>query len=93
MWQSMETAPQDGTPVDLWCRSPGLASGSYGRVPDCWFSAGKWWRNDELHGDDMCRSEVHNATHWMFRPRSPHHYDNAPTDPHHGGKIWNEHGP
>jgi len=70
-WQPIETAPTDGTQVDLWCRPVrGLTTGSYARVPDCWFSVGRWWRNDD-NGDDMMRSEVHNATHWMPRPSSP----------------------
>jgi hypothetical protein len=89
MWKPMSTAPKDGGQIDLWCRAVGLSSGSYGRVPDCWFSAGKWWRQDEQYGDDHGRSEVHNATHWMDRPHPPRHYDNAPTCPHHGGKVWN----
>lgn len=75
-WRPIETAPKDGTKVDLWCRAPGLSAGS-GRVPDCWFSAGRWWAYDE-HGDDQCRSQVHNATHW--RPLPP-----PPQDQHQGG--------
>jgi hypothetical protein len=73
-WEPMITAPKDGTQVDLWCRPPRgqISGGGYARVPDCWYSAGKWWVYDEQHGDDMCRREVHNATHWMLRPQPPH---------------------
>ena len=64
-------APRDGRCVDIWCYLRGLSSGAYGRIPDAWFSAGKWWRYDELHGDGDCRSEVHNVTHWTPRPPPP----------------------
>lgn len=70
-WQPIESAPIDGTIVDLWCRSPGINGGGFGRIPDCWCSVGKWYRYDEQHGDDMCRTRVHNATHWMSRPDEP----------------------
>ena len=68
-WRAMDSARKDGTMVDLWCRAPGLSAGP-GRVTDCWFSAGKWWRYDE-HGDDQCRSRVHNITHWRPLPATP----------------------
>lgn len=70
-WRPIETAPKDGSLVDLWCRRSGMQTGSYGRVPDCWFSIGRWWVNDEAHGDSMLRSEVANATHWAPRPPPP----------------------
>jgi hypothetical protein len=69
-WQPIETAPKDGTPVDLWCRAPGLNAGP-GRVPDCWHSNGKWWRHDLDHGDDLGRARVYNATHWRLIPAPP----------------------
>lgn len=69
-WQPIESAPKDGTVIDLWCRAPGLSAGP-ARVPDCWYSDGRWWRYDNEHGDDQCRSRVHNATHWMPLPAPP----------------------
>lgn len=68
-WRPIDTAPKDGTPVDLWCQPTGISTGP-GRVTDCWFSGGNWWQYDE-HGDDQCRSGVHNATHWMPLPPPP----------------------
>ena len=69
-WRPIESAPKDGTKVDLWIhRQVGWSAGP-DRLPDCWHSAGKWWVYDE-HGDDQCRSEVCHATHWMARPEPP----------------------
>ena len=70
MWETMESAPKDGTQVDLWCRAPGLSSGP-GRTPDCWYSDGYWWRYDDQYGGAQCRSRVHDATHWMSTPEPP----------------------
>lgn len=69
-WRSMDSAPEDGTPVDLWCRAPGLSAGP-ARTPDCWYHEGHWWRHDFDHGDDQGRSRVHNATHWRDIPSPP----------------------
>jgi hypothetical protein len=65
-WQPIETAPKDGTRVDLWCIP---SFGHSGRVSDCWFSIGKWWMDDAFGND--CRSEVANAVHWMPVPEPP----------------------
>lgn len=70
-WYPIESAPMDGTPVDLWCCSPGLSGGGYARKTDCWFSDGTWWQYDDLHGDDQCRSAVYNAYYWMPLPPPP----------------------
>lgn len=72
-WQPIETAPRDGTQVDLWTVAPRqvwIATDRDPRVPNAWFSEGKWWVYDE-HGDDMCRSEIRNATHWRPKPTPP----------------------
>jgi hypothetical protein len=76
-WLPIDTAPLDGMQIDLWCQPPRgqISSGSYGRVPDCWFCADRWWRVDIYEGDDQCRREVHNATHWMPRPAPPQKTD------------------
>jgi hypothetical protein len=76
-WRPISEAPKDGTPVDLWITPPkGMITGTGPtRSPDCWYSGGKWWRYDELHGDDQCRMEVHNATHWMHLPQPPSSFE------------------
>jgi hypothetical protein len=85
-WMPIETAPMEGQPVDLWITPPsGALTHGPCRLTDCWHSAGKWWRYDDVHGDDLCRSEVHNATHWMRLPLSPqaafHSNGSAEADP------------
>lgn len=76
MWQPIETAPKDGSKVDVWVTPPArsLSTGGYGRVSDCWFSRGSWWFYDETkYASDPanCRSEVWNVTHWMPLPPAP----------------------
>ncbi len=69
MWRPIEEARRDGSKVDLWCAPQHFSSGP-GRVTDCWFSNGRWWRYDEA-GDDQCRSEVWWATHYRPLPPPP----------------------
>ena len=68
-WQPIETAPKDGTYIDLW------VSGPYNkgcRITDCWFECGQWWkdygRDGELKADQMKGDE---PTHWMPIPDGP----------------------
>ena len=69
-WRTMETAPKDGTRVDLWCRAPGFFAGQC-RVPDCWFYDGYWRRSDPEFGGASGTSRVHNVTHWQPLPLPP----------------------
>jgi len=41
-WQTMETAPLDGTPVDLWMVGPHSGTEGY-RTPDAYWGKGKEW--------------------------------------------------
>jgi GTP:adenosylcobinamide-phosphate guanylyltransferase len=75
-WQPIETAPKDGSKVDLWVTIPArqVTGCGYNRVPDCWFSDGKWWIYDETKyasNAANCRSEVWNVSHWMPIPAAP----------------------
>jgi hypothetical protein len=49
-WNSIETAPRDGTPVDLWHK------GGF-RMIDCWWTDDDCW-SCALNDDDF--------THWML---------------------------
>lgn len=64
-WKSMETAPRDGTQVDLWYVPP--YSGSQRRMPDRWWVKGRGWRTSP--GPDFMPDRV--FTGW--RPTPPHH--------------------
>lgn len=65
-WRPIETAPKDGTRVDLWLsihaspRSLGMADDF--RVPEAWFRDGKW-----VHVYNYAITELHEPyiTHWM----------------------------
>lgn len=70
-WQPIETAPRDGTEIDLWTRDE---DGFPGRIPD-----GAWRTRDGLTGW-YARSErgwmrieefAYEPTHWMPLPAPP----------------------
>lgn len=67
-WQPIETAPMDGTEIDVWC--PSNAEGDDGgyRVSDVWWSdVGNKWR---VRGDEAI-AWIHCPTHWMPLPARP----------------------
>lgn len=64
-WQPIETAPKDGTKIDVWC--PG-----YGRIADARFVEGRWreWGINEC--DQMTWVQIGDRiTHWMPLPEPP----------------------
>lgn len=68
-WQTIETAPTDGTVVDLWMAGP---RNSGARRPDCWFAGGKWWCDGLDRGDLGPEFYVGDVpTHWMLPPEAP----------------------
>jgi hypothetical protein len=68
-WQPIETAPLDGTLVDLWVRGPRNPGA---RCPDCWYENGRW-KHD--HGRDGVGSPEFYVgdlpTHWRPIPSGP----------------------
>ena len=65
-WQPIETAPKDGSCVDLWIQH--LSTGY--RLPDCQFKDGKWKAYaipDFGHSLELCPVDwQHLATHFMI---------------------------
>lgn len=67
-WQAIETAPQDGTKVDLWAHWP--EHDRWERTADAYWSAedGNWKSGDFHFGQYMFKPTV---THWMPAPAGP----------------------
>lgn len=68
MWQPIETAPMDGTQVDLW------AGHLAGRIPNARWNAQafRWeeWFQDGV-GTMRWNAVVYTPTHWMPLPKPP----------------------
>jgi hypothetical protein len=64
-WQPIETAPKDGTLVDLWISSK-VDEGVGQRVSDC-FCDGVRWHD----GCAFVEDEWYRPTHWMPLPTAP----------------------
>ena len=67
-WQPIETAPRDGTVIDLWC--------SHGRIPCCsWRVAGNFNGDSAWHNESGFPIEYGHPkkipTHWMPLPEPP----------------------
>jgi hypothetical protein len=66
-WQPIETAPKDGTEVDLWVPDDG-------RFTNCWFMDGIWLQTE----DGNTYSTGGAPTHWMPLPQPPQATEVAP---------------
>lgn len=79
-WHPIETAPKDGTDVDLWVNQ----NGYFFRIPDCFWGRSDWladgwvyFKRDysETHRDCLANVEydfgVGSVTHWMPLPDPP----------------------
>ena len=68
-WKDIDSAPRDGTEVDLWFAPNAPDGGAIDngcRVPDCRY------RNDESWIDDSGNIlEVAYITHWRHKPPPP----------------------
>jgi len=68
-WLPIESAPRDGTYVDLWMCGPNNSKGA--RVTDCWFGGG-WLKDYGRDGEDTPEIMVGDKpTHWMPLPEPP----------------------
>lgn len=69
-WHAIETAPKDGTVVDLWLAGPRNKEG--GRETDCRFRNGRWLRDYGRDGEMEVGLYVGDKpTHWMLPPQPP----------------------
>ena len=81
-WQPIDTAPKDGTEIDIWAVSYRLESAITGEVRkitkrfnDCYWSADRQlWAigsiSDDFDGDTFGYIEF-TPTHWMLSPKPP----------------------
>jgi len=72
-WQPIETAPKDGTVLDLWARRE--QTDKYERLADCHWCGMTDWLGNEYDGWDGLSPGLHrtydNPTHWMPLPEPP----------------------
>lgn len=77
LWQTIDTAPKDGTAVDLWVQP--FHGKAYRRTNVWWLKSEKWsgWRGGKFHiGRDGQPSgkfifDNETPTHWMLPPERP----------------------
>lgn len=67
-WQPIETAPKDGTRVDLWVEVSLLGAG---RETDCYWDRGAWFIPANNYGDGCSTYDGQMPTHWMPIPEPP----------------------
>jgi hypothetical protein len=61
-WKPIETAPKDGTQVDLWIQWSSIGA----RYANSYYADGQW---TDREGDAICAYDV--VTHWMPLPQPP----------------------
>jgi hypothetical protein len=75
-WRPIETAPKDGSYIDLWAHGMRQTDCCWGLPQHCCGEAGRYC-DDEWHGmdngwvDSTFNVMVENPTHWMPLPEAP----------------------
>ena len=69
-WQPIETAPRDGTEVDLF-GFPMVESTKRVRIVDCHFHCGEWLRWGDWTDIEGSWDVIANPTHWQPLPTPP----------------------
>ena len=70
-WFPIETAPKDGTKIDIWISGP---DGYGDRETDVKWHDGHWVRHDAYLGDYVEQDDLmpgYSVTHWMTIPDGP----------------------
>jgi hypothetical protein len=78
-WQSIDTAPKDGTRVDLWLvklSTNGRRGHDERRAPDCYWDRRqeRWrskWRTGDAHGEYPAVEKHYEPVAWMPSPPPP----------------------
>ena len=66
-WQPIETAPKDGTPIDVWVID---VNSAYRKTEIFWNTDTHcWWDNDQYYGQGGPMDGT--ATHWRPLPKPP----------------------
>lgn len=68
-WQPIETAPKDGTVIDLWVPDAKNAKYSAHRIPSCKWDDKKGWVLDLIPIKISSLTDA--PTHWMPLPEPP----------------------
>jgi hypothetical protein len=70
-WLPIETAPKDGTRVDLWAAERERYENE--RVPGCWWLEDRWVHQATIFDDEqpLDLATIHRATHWRPLPPAP----------------------
>lgn len=70
-WHPIETAPKDGTRLDLWCKLWRSHNDTwmYQRFTDCYWNDYKYIDNARAQWENM--SDGWHPTHWMPLPQPP----------------------
>lgn len=72
-WQPIETAPKDGTKIDVWLHIGHRACDVCWHVYGCWNrNLGPDWAVEEWHHDEKHWHDLDGIpTHWMPTPQGP----------------------
>lgn len=70
-WLPIESAPRDGTYVDLWVTGRTIdGTGSF-RMTNCWYNNGKWHSRTSANLDEITNGIKSTPTHWRPLPATP----------------------
>lgn len=71
-WQQIETAPRDGTVIDVWLGDADANDQAFYCLPGTRRSCGWWWQDDKWRPVMGLRAPVFvQPTHWMPLPDPP----------------------
>lgn len=74
-WQPIESAPRDGTEIQLWAKGEWFPNAHWCRSKLGWYE--EYW---DAHWCSYSESGIYNATHWMPLPTPPS-FTSTPAEP------------